>query len=57
MTPKQREIKARKFRLIAGGLYVEMNSANLPPKVREEIRVAHDAMCRAFGELERELDR
>jgi hypothetical protein len=52
MTPKQREIKARKLRLLAGTLYVEKQNDKLPRDVREELTVAHDAVCRAFNALE-----
>jgi hypothetical protein len=52
MTPKQKERKARQLRLIAGRLHLERQNEDLPHAVREELSVAHDAVCRAFSALE-----
>lgn len=52
MTRKQRDMKARSFRLLAGRIYVNMYNLKLSAEVRAELHVAHDAMCRAFNKLE-----
>jgi hypothetical protein len=52
MTPKQIDIKARKFRLLAGQLLVESRNDKLSQYVRECVKDAHDSMCRAFNALE-----
>lgn len=55
MTEAQLERRARKYRLVAGGLYYDLSKAqrdNLPSDVLECIRTAHDAMCEAFNRLE-----
>ena len=52
LTPKQLEIKARKFRLIAGTLHVECRNQKLPPDLRMSIAHAHDSLWNAIRELE-----
>lgn len=54
MTQKQKDMEGRSLRLIAGRLYVKLYNQKLPKNVRDEIRVAHDAACRAFNILEEE---
>ena len=55
ITRKQGEARARKYRLIAGGLYQDLRKADndcLPREVKDHLRAAHDAMCEAFRALE-----
>jgi hypothetical protein len=52
MTNRQIAAKARTFRIMAWRLYVEMQNQKLPQDVRDNLRTAHDATCRAFMKLE-----
>lgn len=52
LTQKQRDLKAQSLRRIAGKLLVNYRNQDLPQVVREELKVAHDAVCRAFDKLE-----
>lgn len=52
ITGKLVERRARKLRLLAGKLYVEMNDHRLPEGVRASLRESHDAACRAFRKFE-----
>jgi hypothetical protein len=54
LTAKQLAMKERKFRLLAGELHVETNNDKLPDDVRDLVRTAHDAMCKAFMILEKD---
>lgn len=52
LTQKMIDIKARKFRLIAGTLHVESRNERLPPHVRSAIAAAHDVLWDAIRDIE-----
>lgn len=52
LTGKAIERRARKLRLLAGKLYVEMRDQRLPVGTRDRLRIAHDAACAAFRSFE-----
>jgi hypothetical protein len=52
LTSRQIDIKARKYRLIAGALHVDSRNEKLPAHVRMSLARAHDVLWAAIREIE-----